>query len=44
MRAYYITGSTNDRNNFYIGASMYHINRPKESFKGGNWNIAPELL
>ena len=19
---------------------MYHINRPKESFKGGNWNIA----
>ncbi len=34
------TGSTNDQNNFYIGASMYHINRPKESFKGGNWNIA----
>lgn len=34
------TGSTNDANNFYIGASMYHINRPKESFKGGNWNIA----
>jgi type IX secretion system PorP/SprF family membrane protein len=35
------TASTNDRNNFYIGASMYHINRPKESFKGGNWNISP---
>ncbi len=34
------TGSTNDQNNFYVGASMYHINRPKESFKGGNWNIA----
>ena len=34
------SGSTNDRNNFYVGASMYHINRPKESFKGGNWNIA----
>jgi len=34
------TGSTNENNNFYIGASMYHINRPKESFKGGNWNIA----
>jgi type IX secretion system PorP/SprF family membrane protein len=33
------TVSTTDRNNFYIGASMYHINRPKESFKGGNWNI-----
>lgn len=35
------TASTNDQNNFYIGASMYHINRPKESFKGGNWNISP---
>ncbi len=34
------TGSTNERNNFYVGASMYHINRPKESFKGGNWNIS----
>ena len=34
------TGSTSDKNNFYFGASMYHINRPKESFKGGNWNIA----
>jgi type IX secretion system PorP/SprF family membrane protein len=34
------SGSTNAKNNFYIGASMYHINRPKESFKGGNWNIA----
>ena len=35
------TGSTSDYNNFYIGASMYHINRPKESFKGGSWNISP---
>jgi type IX secretion system PorP/SprF family membrane protein len=35
------TTSTNDDNNFYVGASMYHINRPKESFKeGGSWNIA----
>lgn len=34
------TVSTSDRNNFYAGASMYHINRPKESFKGGEWNIA----
>jgi type IX secretion system PorP/SprF family membrane protein len=34
------SGSTNGDNNFYVGASMYHINRPKESFKGGNWNIA----
>ena len=34
------TGSTNQQNNFYIGASMYHINRPTESFQGGTWNIA----
>ncbi|MEO6682522.1 MAG: PorP/SprF family type IX secretion system membrane protein [Ginsengibacter sp.] len=35
------TSSTNEDNNFYIGASMYHINRPKESFKGGSWNVSP---
>ncbi len=35
------TVSTTDRNNFYLGASMYHINRPKESFKGGNFNVSP---
>jgi type IX secretion system PorP/SprF family membrane protein len=26
-------GSTDGYNNFYVGASMYHINRPKESFQ-----------
>jgi len=26
-------GSTNGYNNFYLGASMYHINRPKETFQ-----------
>lgn len=25
-------GATNDWNNFYAGVSMYHINKPKESF------------
>ena len=34
-------GSTNGYNNFYIGASMYHINRPKESFQGGQYLISP---
>ena len=34
------TVSTTDKNHFYLGASMYHINRPKESFKGGNFNIS----
>ncbi len=30
-------GSTNGYNNFYFGASMYHINRPKETFEGGQF-------
>jgi len=34
------SGSTNGRNNFYIGSSMYHINRPKVSFKDKNWFLA----
>jgi len=33
-------GSTNGYNSFYLGASMYHINRPKESFQGGNYLLA----
>lgn len=32
-------GSTNGYNNFYLGASMYHINRPKESFQGGQFYL-----
>ena len=31
------SGSSNGINNFYLGASMYHINRPKVSFKDKNW-------
>jgi type IX secretion system PorP/SprF family membrane protein len=30
-------GSTNGYNSFYLGASMYHINRPKETFQKGNF-------
>ncbi len=36
----FYNGSTNGYNNFYIGASMYHINRPKESFKGGEYLLS----
>lgn len=32
-------GSTNGYNNFYFGASMYHINRPKETFQGGEFYL-----
>ncbi|MBS1737569.1 MAG: PorP/SprF family type IX secretion system membrane protein [Bacteroidetes bacterium] len=35
------SSSTNDQNNFYVGASMYHINRPRESFQGGSWSVSP---
>lgn len=34
------SASTDETNNFYIGASLYHINRPNESFQGANWDIA----
>ncbi len=30
-------GNTNDRNNFYMGVSMYHINKPKQSFTGAEY-------
>lgn len=32
-------GSSNGYNNFYLGASMYHINRPKETFQGGQYYL-----
>lgn len=37
------TGSTNGYNNFYLGLSMYHVNRPKESFIGGNYYLQPRM-
>jgi hypothetical protein len=36
----FYNGSTNGYNNFYIGASMYHINRPKETFNGGEFILS----
>jgi len=33
-------GSTNGYNNVYVGASMYHINRPKESFQKGDFTLS----
>ena len=37
------SGSTNGINNFYIGSSMYHINRPKVSFKDKNWYLGGRI-
>lgn len=33
------SGSSDGMNNFYLGASMYHINKPKVSFKDKNWYL-----
>jgi len=35
------TGSTTDRNNFYVGVSLYHINRPKQHFTGADYVLNP---
>ena len=34
-------GSTSERNNFYVGISMYHINRPQQQFTGGQYILNP---
>ena len=34
-------GATNDYNNFYVGASVYHINRPKVNFQGAAFLLNP---
>lgn len=36
-------GSTDGSNNFYLGASMYHVNRYKESFMGANYLLEPRI-
>lgn len=35
--------STDGANNYYLGASMYHITRPKETFNGGTYVLDPRL-
>ncbi len=37
------SGATSDYNNFYLGASMYHINRPKVSFQGATYLLNPRF-
>lgn len=36
-------GSSTGENNYYFGASFYHINRPKESFNGGFYTLNPRV-
>lgn len=37
------SGSTNGINNYYLGLSMYHINRPKVSYKDKNWYLSGRI-
>lgn len=37
------TGSTDGNNNFYLGVSAYHLNRARESFKGGIFSVQPRV-
>lgn len=36
-------GSTTDKNNFYAGVSMYHINKPKQEFTGVHYTLDPRI-
>jgi type IX secretion system PorP/SprF family membrane protein len=37
------TGTTNGYDNFYFGASLYHVNQARESFTGGQFTLQPRL-
>ena len=37
------SGSSDGINNYYIGASVYHINRPNLSFIDKVWNLSPRI-
>lgn len=37
------SGSTNGQNNYYLGVSMYHINRPKVNFKDKSWYLTNRM-
>ena len=37
------SGSSDGTNNYYLGASVYHINRPNLSFIDKVWNLSPRM-
>ncbi|MCM5527474.1 PorP/SprF family type IX secretion system membrane protein [Parasegetibacter sp. NRK P23] len=39
----FYNGATSDWNNFYFGISMYHINKPKESFTDALFYLNPRV-
>lgn len=36
-------GTSNGSNNYYAGISLYHINRPKETFNAGEYYLQPRV-
>ncbi len=39
----FYNGTSDGNNNFYFGASMYHVTRPKESFQDGFYLLDPRI-
>lgn len=37
------SGSSNGQNNYYAGFSIYHVNRPKVSFRDKNWYLSSRV-
>jgi len=38
-----LNGTIGEQNNYYFGLSMYHLNRPRQSFLGANYSVNPRF-
>jgi hypothetical protein len=38
-----LNGTLGEQNNYYVGLSMYHLNRPRQSFLGANYTVNPRF-
>ena len=43
MNLGFLYNGTDGTNNYYVGASMYHVTRPKETFQEGNYLLEPRI-
>ncbi len=43
MLVYLYSGSSNGLNNYYLGFSLYHINKPNLSFIDKTWALASRM-
>lgn len=37
------SGSSNDKHQYYLGFSLYHVNRPQQSFLGNDFRLQPRF-